>query len=148
MVVRPLGHAMKNTSTKNCLIDSLIVGCLTCVAVFVLPLVSAWFVTISLHLGRTLFWVHSIALSDLLPHAIIGCLLGLVTALLVRHRKLSVALLPAVLICIFYVFYLSFGSDPYHWGQSWHDFVLVGSWLLLIVVSLFCARFVFQRRAA
>ena len=139
---------MKNPNTKDWLIDSLIVVCLTGIAVFLLPLVSAWFVGISLHLGRTLYWVHSIALGDLLPHIIIGCLLGLVTAWLIRHRTLSVASLPAVLFCIFYGLYFSFGPEPYSWGQSRRDSVLVCSWLLLIIASLFCARFILQRRAA
>ena len=139
---------MKTPSTKDWLIDSLVVVCLTSVAVFLLPLVSAWFVGISLHLGRTLFWVHSIALGDFLPHIIIGCMLGLVTAWFIRHRALSVALLPAVLLCIFYVLYFSFGPEPYSWGQSRHDFVIICSWLLLIIAALFCARLVLQRRAA
>ena len=139
---------MKNPRTRDWLMDSLIVSCLTGIAIYLLPVVSAWFVAISLRLGRSLFWVHSIALGDLLPHIIVGGVLGLLTAWLIRRRALSVALLPAVLLCTFYGLYFSLGSYPHSWGYGRHDLVLVCSWLLLIIASLFCARFVLQRRAA
>ena len=140
------GRAMKNPSTKVWLIDSGIVAGLTGVAILLLPLVSAWCAALSLHLGRTLFQIHSVAVGDALPHVMIGCFLGLAAAWLIRHRNLFLALLPPVLVCAFYMLYLSFGPYPHSWGQSWHDFVLVFDWLLLVAASFLCARLILRRR--
>ena len=138
---------MKTSNTKDWVIDSLIIACLVSITAFFLPLVSAWFATISLHLGRTLFWLHLIVLGDLLPHIIIGCLLGLATAWLIRHRKLSIAMLPSVLFCIFYFCYLSFGTEPYYWGRViWLDLVILSDWCLLLVTTFVSAQFVLKKR--
>ena len=139
---------MKSPNARGRLMDLVLVVSLTVVAVFFLPSLSAWCAAVSLHLGRTLFWVHSIALGHLLPHLVIGGLLGFIAACLVRHRKLSVALLPSVLLCLFYVLYLSFGPYPYPWGQSRQDLVLIASWLLLVITSFLCARWILGRRSA
>jgi hypothetical protein len=137
---------MKSSSTKDWLIDSCIVVGLSGIAAFLLPLVSAWCDALSLHLGRTLFQIHSVAVGDLLPHVVIGFFLGFAAAWFIRHRWLSLALLPSVLICAFYALYLSFGPYPYPWGQSRHDFVLVVGWVLLVTASFLCARLVLRRR--
>lgn len=138
---------MKIANIKNWVIDSLIIGSLAWITTFILPLVSAGFTVISLHIGRTLFWVHSILLGDWLPHIIVGCLLGLVAGRLIRHRKLSIAMLPSVLYCIFFFCDMSFGAEPYPWGQViWLDLVIVSEWLLLLAASLVCARIVLKKR--
>jgi uncharacterized membrane protein YeaQ/YmgE (transglycosylase-associated protein family) len=138
---------MKQSSIRDWLIDSVLIVGLTGLAMFFLPWLSACFVRISLHLGRTLFWVHSTVLGDFLPHIIVGALLGVIAAWLVRHRKLSLALLPSVLFSVFCFVYFSFGAEAYHWGQVfWLDSVIVGDWLLLLIASFVCARFVLRRR--
>lgn len=138
---------MKHSSIKDWLIDSVIILGLAGAAVYLLPLVSALFGLLDIRLGRTLFWVHSTILGDFLPHIIVGALLGTVAGWLVRHRKLSLASLPSVLFVVFYFLYSSFGPYPYHWGQVfWLDLRLVGDWLLLLIASLICARFVLRRR--
>jgi hypothetical protein len=91
---------MNNSNTNAWLIDSSVVVGLTGIAVFFLPWVSACCAALSLHLGRTR--VLLAAVGDLLPHLIVGCFLGLVAAWLIRHRKLSLALLPSILVCVFY----------------------------------------------
>src|ERR1700683_4315516 len=73
------------------LIDSVIVITFAGISAFLLPLVTAWCIALSLHLGRTWYWVHSIALGDFLPNVILGSILGLATARLIRHRKLWLA---------------------------------------------------------
>ena len=150
-----VAYAMKNPSTKNWLIDSLIVGCITGIAVFLLPLVLDCSNVISEHLrhslysGHSLFWVHtflwiqSFALGELLSYVIVGCMLGLATAWLIRHRKLALASLPAILLCIFYFLFFSFVGEHHSRGQLRPDVVLVCNWLLLVIASLFCARFCF-----
>jgi hypothetical protein len=147
---------MKNPSTKVWLIDSLIIGCITGIAVFLLPLVlylfdaSSMYLRHRLYAGHTLFWVHmlfwiqSFALGDLLCHVIVGCMLGLVTAWLIRHRTVALASLPTILLCIFYILFFSLGNRE----LLRPDVVVVRNWLLLIIASLFCARFVLHRRAA
>jgi hypothetical protein len=137
---------MKSSCTRDWLIDFAIIMVLAGVAVYALPLLAALFLTVSSHLGRTLFWVHSIALGDLLPHFIVGSLLGLATARFIRHQTLWLALMPAVLFCLVYVLYFCFGSVPYPWGKSWQDFVIVSNWLLLVAAALLCARVVLKHR--
>jgi len=138
---------MKNSSIRDWLIDSVLIAGLTGVAILFEPWLAAWFIRISLHLGRTLFWIHSTVLGDFLPHIIVGALLGTAAAWLVRHRKLSLVLLPAVLFSVIYFLYSVFGSEPYPWGGVfWLDAVIVGDWLLLVITSFICARFVLRRR--
>jgi len=141
---------MKTTKAMDSLIDAvLVIGLAGLAANFLLPLVSAWCATLSLHFGRTLFWVHSVALGDVAPHILTGIVLGVVTASLIRHRRLSLALLPSILLCVFYVFFLSFGPYPHPWGAVFsRDIVLVADWLLLIAASLLCARLILRRRQA
>ncbi|MGA9451380.1 MAG: hypothetical protein WBW41_08565, partial [Verrucomicrobiia bacterium] len=100
---------MKYSSIKDWLIDSVIILGLAGTAVFLLPLVSALFGILDVRLGRTLFWVHSTILGDFLPHIIVGALLGTVAGWLVRHRKLSLVLLPSVLFVVFDSLYSVFG---------------------------------------
>ena len=133
---------MKNPSVRDWLIDFVVVVCLPAVAVFLLPLFTAWFTPTSLRFGQIAFF----AVGQLLPHTVIGCSLGVVAARLIRHRTVYVALLPSVLVCGFYVLYLSFGPIAYHWAQSRYDFVLIASWLLLVTASFLCARFILRRR--
>jgi hypothetical protein len=137
---------MKNSSIKDWLIDSVIIIGLAVAAVYLLPLLSACIDALSLHFGRTLFWVRFIALDNLLPYIIIGSLLGLVAGWLIRHRRLALASLPSVLLCMFYVLYMSFGPIRYPWGQSWMDWVIVGSWLFLIAASLLSAWLILRKR--
>jgi hypothetical protein len=138
---------MRKSSIRDWLLDSVLIAGLTGVAIFFLPWLEACLVRISLHLGRTLFRVHSTVFGDFLPHIIVGALLGVIAAWLVRHRKLSLALLPSVLFSVFYFLYFSFGAEPYHWGQVlWLDLVIVSDWLLLLIASFVCARFVLRRR--
>ena len=138
---------MKKSRIRDWLLDSVLIAGLTVVAIFFLPWLEACLVRISLHLGRTLFWVHSTVFGDFLPHIIVGALLGVIAAWLVRHRRLSLALLPSVLFSVFYFLYFSFGAEAYHWGQVlWLDLIIVSDWLLLILASLFCARAVLRRR--
>lgn len=141
---------MKTTKAVDSLIDAVLaVGLAGIAANFLLPLVSAWCAALSLHLGRTLFRVHSIALGDFAPHIITGIVLGVVTASLIRHRRLSLALLPSILLCVFYALYFSFGPYPHPWGTALsRDIVLVADWLLLIAASLLCARLILPRRQA
>lgn len=91
---------MKSARGRDWLIDALIVGPAATAAILVLPLVIAWCIPLSLYPGRKLFWVHHIALGDLLPHVLTGSALGAGTALLIQHRKLSVTLLPSILLCL------------------------------------------------
>jgi hypothetical protein len=137
---------MKSLCIKDWLIDSAIIAVFAGVAVLALPLFAALFVTLSLQLGRTLFWVHSIALGDFLPHIIVGSLLGFATARFIRHGKLWLALMPAFLFCLVYGFYFCFGSTPYPWGKTWLDFVIISNWFLLVAAALLCARMVLKRR--
>jgi hypothetical protein len=92
---------MKTAQGRDWLIDALLVGLAAATAIVVLPSVIAFCIPLSLYLGRTLFWVHHIAFCDVLPHILTGSVLGAGTALLIRHRKLSVALLPSILLCLF-----------------------------------------------
>ena len=138
---------MKKSSIGDWLIDSVIIIGLAAASVYLLPLLSALFGILSVRIGRTLFWVQSTILCDFLPHIIVGASLGTVAGWLVRHRKLSIASLPSVLFVAFYFLYSSFGPYPYPWGQVfWLDLRLVGDWLLLLVASFVCARFVLRRR--
>jgi hypothetical protein len=138
---------MKISSIRDWLIDSLLIAGLTYVATLFEPWLAACFGTISVHIGRPLYWVHSTVLVDFLPHIIVGALLGIIAAWLVRHRKLLLVLLPSVLFVVFDFLYASFGPYPYHWGQVWWlDLVFVGDWLLLTTASFICGRFVLRRR--
>lgn len=138
---------MKKSCVLNWLIDSVLISGLTCVAIFFEPWLAACFAEISLHLGRPLFWVHSTVLMDFLPHIIVGALLGIIAAWLVRYRKLLLVLLPSVLFVVIYFLYSVFGAVPYHWGQVWWlDLVFVGDWLLLMIASFICGRLVLRRR--
>ena len=138
---------MKKSSTRDWLIDSVIIICLAAASVYLLPLVSALFGILSVRLGRTLFWVQSTVLCDFLPHIIIGALLGVIASWLVRHRKLLLLLLPSVLFVAFYFLYSVFGAVPYPWGQVWWlDLRFVGDWLLLMMASFICGRFVLRKR--
>jgi len=138
---------MKKSSVKNWLIDSILVAGLTGVGILLEPWLAACFGVISLHIGRTLFWVHSTVLVDFLPHIIVGALLGAAAAWLVRHKRLLLALLPSGLFVVIDFLYSVFGAVPYPWGQVfWLDLVLVGDWLLVVVASIICARFVLRRR--
>jgi len=138
---------MKKSSVRDWLIDSVIIIGLAAASVYLFPLLSALFGILSVHLGRTLFWVHSIMLGDFLPHIIVGALLGIIAAWLVRHRKLLLVLLPSVVFVVFYFLYSVFGAVPYPWGQVlWLDLVWVGDWLLLMIASFICGRFVLRRR--
>lgn len=137
---------MKNPSLKDWLIDIVVVVGMGSVAVFWLPLVAAWCIMFSSLLGRTSVSVHSIVLGDLLPHVLIGCFLGYVTAWFVRHQKVVVAISPSVILSTFYLFYNSLGPLPYPWSRSWLDVVLVADELLLIAASWMCAWYVLKRR--
>jgi hypothetical protein len=136
---------MNTAHGRDWLIDVLIVGLAATTAILVLPLVIAWCIPLSLYLGQTLFWVHHIAFCDFLPHMLTGSALGAGTALLIQHRKLSVALLPSILLCLFYALYFTFGPYPRAWGAVlWLDMVLFVDWLLLISASLLCGRLVLR----
>lgn len=135
-----------NMLIRAWLIDSLIVLGLAGIAVFLLPWVDGWFCALSLYLGRKLFWLHSVVLVHFLPHVIIGCFLGFTAACIIRHRRLWVAVLPSTLLCVFYLLYQTFGPYPYPWSGGRYDFVIVVSWLILILASLVCARFGLRRR--
>jgi hypothetical protein len=138
---------MKTSSIRDWLIDSVVIAGLTVVAIFFLPLLSACFGLISLYLGRTLFWVHFTVLDEFLPHIIVGALLGSVTAWLVRHRSLSLAVLPSVLFSLFYFLNSVFGAEPYSWGRVfWLDSIFAGDWLIMVIASIICAGFVLRRR--
>jgi hypothetical protein len=137
---------MKSSSIKDWLIDSVIIIGLAVAAVYLLPLLSACIDALSLHFGRTLFWVRFIALDNLLPPVVIGSLLGLAAAWLIRHRKLYIACLPAVAVSAFYALYSVFGPVQIPWSWSWFDFVIIGGWLLLIAASLLCAWFILRKR--
>jgi len=135
---------MKNSATKDWLIDGVVILALAGVSVFVLPMVSACCATLSLHVGRRPLLLVLMALDNLLPSILVGAALGIIAAALLRHRRLALALLPAVFLCLFYVSYDFFG--PYPLGRSWFDIVFVGSRLLLVAASLLCARVVLRRR--
>lgn len=138
---------MKKSIIIDWLIDSIVVAGLTGVAVLFEPWLAACFAVISLHIGRPLFWVHSTVLVDSLPHIIVGALIGTAAASLIRHRRLLVALLPAMLFVVIYLLYSFFGAVTYHWSQVlWLDLVFAGDWLLLILASLICARLVLRKR--
>jgi len=138
---------MKKSSTRDWLIDSVVIIGLAAASVYLLPLVTALFGILSIRLGRTLFWVHSIILCDFLPHIIVGAMLGIIAAWLVRHRKLSVVLLPSVFFVVFDSLYSVFGAVTYPWGKVWwFDLAFVGDWLLLMIASFLCGRFVLRRR--
>ena len=137
---------MRKADVGDWLVDAAVVVGLVGVAVFLLPLASAVFVGISLQLDQTLYWVHSIVLGYLLPSVLIGSLLGLTVARIIRHRKLVVALLPSVLLCLFYLLYYSFGPDRLAWGRTWVSLVIIASWLLLILTSGLCATWTLHRR--
>ncbi|MGD0813995.1 MAG: hypothetical protein ABSA83_10355 [Verrucomicrobiota bacterium] len=144
---------MKSSYIRDWLIDSAIVVVLAGIAIFLLPLVSAWISEFSFRLARTLrsqhqltlFWVYSIAMFDLLPHFIVGSLMGLATARFIRHQKLWLASMPALLFCLFHFLYYSFGPFPLHW-DSWWTFVIIGDWFLLGAATLLCARVVLRHR--
>lgn len=136
---------MNNANTRAWLIDSLIVLGLAGISVFLLPWVEGWFGALSLHLGRKLFWFRFVVLGLFLPYVVFGCFLGFTTARLIRHRRLFLAVLPSVLLGEFFLLFLTFGPYPCPWRGVWYDFVIVVSWLLLILASLLCARFVLRR---
>jgi hypothetical protein len=123
----------------------MIVMGLASVGVFILPLVASWGVAFSLGLGRMLYWVHSIALGDFLPNVIVGAVMGSTAACFIRNQKLWIASSPALLLCVFYGLYYSFNANPYPWG-SWYDFVVIGSWLVLVSAAVFCAQVILKRR--
>jgi hypothetical protein len=126
---------MKRSCARDWLMDSVMVMLLTGIVVFLLPLICAFFTPF-----------HSIAMVHLLPHAIAGSLPGFAAAWVIRPRTLSLAFLPALLLLLFYLLYMLFGSERYPWGQSRHDFVMVSNWLLLLGAALFCAQIVLWRR--
>jgi hypothetical protein len=129
---------MKNTNTRDWLIDSVAVLVLAVSGVYLVPLLSAWFAALSLYLDEPIIWPVIIV-----PHIIVGSLQGIAAACLIRHRKLFVALLPAILFCVYYVLLYCF---LYRWGRSWLDIVIICSWLLLMAASFLSAPFILRRR--
>lgn len=95
---------MKNAKSSDSLIDGILIVAISAAAAFLLPWISAWFAELSLHFRRTLFWLHQVALSDLTPHILTGSIVGIVMGSLLRHRKLSLAALPSILVCTFSLF--------------------------------------------
>ena len=134
---------MRYSSTRDWLIDSIIIIGLSVVAVYLLPFISYVF---AFQHSRTLFWVQFVAFDYLVPYLVTCSLVALVAAWLIRHRRLLLASLPSVLLCAFYFIYLTFGPFGYSWGHTWIDFVLVSSWLLSIGASALCAWFILRRR--
>lgn len=137
-----------NVPIRDWLVDSLIVLGLAGISIFLLPWVEGWFGALSLHLGRLgrkLFWFRFVVLGRFLPYVIFGCVLGFAAAGVIRHHRLLVAVLPSILLSEFYLLFLTFGPYPYPWSGAKYDFVIVVSWLLLILASLLCARFVLRR---
>jgi hypothetical protein len=128
------------------LFDLTVVAGLSGAAVFLLPCLTGWLSPLSFRLGQTLFWVHAIALGHLLPHLITGTLLGLAAGWLIRHQRLALALLPAIVLCAFYLLYLTFGPYPYSWGRSLLDLIFVGNWLALVAAAFLGARIGLRRR--
>ena len=130
-------NIMKTPCIRNWAVDFAIALVLAGLGLFLLPLFAACFAAI----------VHSLTLAYLLPHAIIGGLLGSAAGSLIRRKNLLVAGLPAVLLSGFYLLYLSIGRQRYHWGQSRLDFVIVASWLVLLTAALFSAALALKVRA-
>jgi hypothetical protein len=129
---------MKNSSTRDWLIDSGVVLVLAVSGVYLVPLLSAWFAALLLRQNQPIIWPAMIV-----PHIIVGSLQGIAAACLVRHRKLFIALLPAILSCVYYILLYCF---LYHWGKSWLDVVIICSWLFLMAASFLCALFILRRR--
>jgi predicted branched-subunit amino acid permease len=146
---------MKSPSTRDWLIDSVIIIGLAGIGVYILPLWSPNDPNgllnkhLANHVGPTLYWFLWLTLY-LIHFAIIGCLLGSAAGWLTRHRELSIASLPSVLLCLFYVivkrFKHGFWGVPNFLGWFWIHFFIIGRWFLLIAASLICARFILRRR--
>jgi hypothetical protein len=146
---------MKTSSLIDWLIDSLVIIGLAGIGVYILPLWSPNDPNgllnkhLANHVGPTLYWVLWLTLY-LIHFVIIGCLLGSAASWLTRHRKLFIASLPSVLICLYYVIFKHFQHGfwlvPNAWGWFWIHFVLTGRWFLLVAASLICARFILRRR--
>jgi hypothetical protein len=138
---------MRNAGVRDWLVDSVVVGCLAGIGVFVLlPGLCALFVGLSLQIEGTLYRAFLSELGELLASALVGGLLGVAGGRLIRHRKLGVALLPSIVLGLFCFLHLSFSAIRYPWGQSWFDFVLVANWLVLIAASRLCATWALHRR--
>ncbi len=131
---------------KNNLIDISVVIIVTIISIYLLPAIAALFARLSLKLGRTLFIVHSTILGYFLPHTLIGLLQGIVTARLIRNRRLFVAMLPAIFLFVFDALYFSFGPVKFHWRACWFSAVIIVSWILLIISAFLSARWVLKRR--
>ena len=101
---------------------------------------------LSLRLGRTYYLALGIVLGNLLPSVIVGSLQGIGAAWFIRHRKLSLAMLPAILCCLFLALYFTIMPMPDFMGGLLFDMVIMSSLLLLLVASFLCARFVLRRR--
>jgi hypothetical protein len=120
---------------KQWLFDIALIVTLTGVAAFLLPVAAALSAEIL-----------SMRLAYFVPHIVVGCLLGVLTSLAIRHKFVWVAILPAILLLVITVAWLCFGSH-YSWGKSRQDLVFIGSWFLLVCTNAICARFVLKYRA-
>lgn len=137
---------MKNPKINDWLTDSVTITGLTVATVYLLPRLSALLGMDLFHPALPLFWVRWLT-AQLLPYLIVGSLLGLAAGWLIRHRRLSLALLPPVLVGVIYLLYLTFAAEPYPWGNVlWVDLLIAGDGLLMLVAAFVCARLVLRRR--
>jgi hypothetical protein len=85
---------------------------------------------------------------DMLPLFLFGSVLGAVTACVLRHRKLVMAVLPPIIVCCFYLSYGYFGTIKYRpiLPRSWYDVVYVVTWLIFLIAAFWAARFVLRKR--
>ena len=130
------------SNVKNWLIDSAIVLVLTWTGDSLLGFVEVEFTSFLFRRSHTLL----VLLADFFPCIIIGCFVGSIAACFIRHRKLFLALLPSVLICLIEVVPKALAYGEYPWFYlSWVS-TFVGSWLCFIGASFLSGWFVLWRR--
>lgn len=136
------------TSLSKWLLDSLAIVVIAGCGILLLPVVTGWLSGISLRVGRTMFWLHFIILSEFLPHVIVGSFQGFIAGWVIQHRRLTLLVAPALLCAVFYLLFISFGSVPYtySWGRSWWDFIVVSNSLVLVVSAALSGFFMLRCR--
>jgi hypothetical protein len=125
---------MKSHVKRWCF-DFALIATLTGIAGILLPVVAALFAD-----------ALSMRTAYVLPRVIVGCFLGVVTSLAIRHAIFWVATLPALLLLIVNVIPLCFGSDQYAWGKSRQDMIVIVSWAFLVATDAICAWFTLKCR--
>lgn len=116
-------------------------------AVFYYPVFNASISFMCLHFMPRSQWIVTL-FSDMLPLFLFGTLLGAVTACMLRNCRLVMAVVPAIIVCCFYVAYGYLGPIKYRPipPRTWFDVADVFGWCIYLIVASWAAWFILRKR--